>query len=421
MPLPFELLQVTAAYSNAVLVAIMPHVSGFAQKLGLPIPQPINESQVANFRCSPRTDHIGGRVTLTNGCRFIFDDGGIRSYESAHSFYSVQDPSAVPQFFGTVNLSEPDAVDRAHEALQRLGYSDALLSTDRTPQVIPPPVVKGNEVPRYRIRWFDPTRGHDPNNPPLSAECEVNATTGEIEMLNILNPGAWRPAPEISVHPPVVGGNPATVYGNGRKIYPVSETYSNAFLTAILPQCTAYAKAIGYPLNHSLTLRDVIGEKNVCGLVDNDPMASVNLKNGVHFDYRHGQVIAFYAPDVMELPGRENPHSPLEFEKFQAQFFGPINLTQDEAVALVRQTVENLGYSQQVLHIEKKPRVWGPNWWGTNHIARCSMQWKDTEREMIQVQAEVDLATKSVKSLYINDHANTDIWRTPPHIDVPPN
>jgi hypothetical protein len=37
----FEIFQITVSYSNAVLVAIMPHISNFAKALDLPIPQPV--------------------------------------------------------------------------------------------------------------------------------------------------------------------------------------------------------------------------------------------------------------------------------------------------------------------------------------------------------------------------------------------
>ncbi len=422
MPLPFEIIQVTAAYSNAVLVAIMPHVSDFAKKLDLPIPQPVIESQVENFRCSSRSDHVGGRVVLTNGCQFVFDYGGIRAYESPHSYYALQDPNLIPRFYGPVKLSEAEAVQIAHQAIKKLGYSDEILSADMPPQVTTPPYTKSNYVPRYRIRWVDPTRGSGgPAHLPPSIEFEVNATTGEIEMLNISNPNTWKSTPQIGVHPRTIGKSPETTYRGGRKIYPVSETYSNALLAAILPQFSAYARTMGFSGGHAIALNDIDRAKSMCGLVDNDPMATVNLKNGTRFDYRHGQVVAYYAPDVMDLPGRDHPRSPVELEKFRAKFYGRINLTQKESVDLVRQAIRNLGYSEKILHTDEVPVAWGPSWWGTNQIARCSMQWRDATEETIRVQAEVDMNTKSIKSLFINDHANINIWRIPPRIDTPLN
>jgi hypothetical protein len=420
MPLPFEILQVTAAYSNAVLLAIMPHVADFAKKLELPISQPVNASQVAYFRCSPRSDHVGGRLVLTNGYEFVFDNGGIRSYESPLSYYSLQDPNLIPKLFGPVKLTEELAVRIAHNAIKKLGYTDEMLSAGSPPQITPPPLVRKNYVPRYRIRWLDPTRGGGgPGNLPTSAEFEVDATTGQIQMLKILSPNTWQDDPKVDIHPPAIGKSPETIYRGGRKMYPVSQAFSNAFLTAIISQCNAYVQSGDFQPKFLVTASEVNKSSYICSLVDNDPMASFNLKNGAHFDYRHGQVIGFYAPDVMELPGREWPYPIQERERFQKKFYGPINMTTNEVVVLVRKTIQKLGYSETTLHVDEPPSMWGPSWWGTNQIARCTVQWHEPNEGAIQVQAEVDLTTKTVKSLYINDHANTKIWRSPPDIGIP--
>ena len=41
-----EIIRITADYSNAVLVAVLPYVSDFAQKLDLPVPHPITTAHV---------------------------------------------------------------------------------------------------------------------------------------------------------------------------------------------------------------------------------------------------------------------------------------------------------------------------------------------------------------------------------------
>ncbi len=403
-----------------MLVAIMPHVSDFAKKLNLPIPQPVTISQTRRFNCFPRSDHIGGRLILTNGGAFIFDHGRVESFESPRSYFNLQNPDLIPKFYGPVKISESQALQVAHDAIKKLGYTDAMLSADRPPQTTLPERVGTNYIARYRFRWTDPTRGFNPNNPPPSIEFEVDATTGQIQMLNISNPNTWHRDLNVDVHPPIIGEGPASVpVGPGRKIYPVSQAYSNAFLAAILMQCSQYVKTAGFPVHLPIALKDINMASYVCGLVDGDPMAAFDLKSGAHFDYRHGQVIAFYSSDVMELPGREIPHSPPDYEKFQAGFFGPINMTTDDAVALVRQTAQNLGYSQKNLRIDEPPRIGGPNWWGTNRIARCFIVWRDANDRATRANAEVDMANKTLKSFYINDHANTNIWREPPKVGVP--
>jgi len=94
-------------------------------------------------------------------------------------------------------------------------------------------------------------------------------------------------------------------------------------------------------------------------------------------------------------------------------------MTTNEAIALVRQTLRNLGYSEKMLCVDGQPRIYGPDWWGTNRIARCFIEWSESIDPPTWVNAEVDVAKKTLKSLYINDYAITNIWRNPPKINVP--
>jgi hypothetical protein len=396
----------------------MPYVADFAKSLALPIPQPVTISQVKRFNCSPRTDLFGGKVILTNGYEFAFLHGRVEMFRNPRSFYELQEPRLVPKFFGPVKLNEQEAIQAARDAVRKLGYDERLLFTDRKPQVKPPPRFGRNYVPRYRLHWTDPTRG-DPANPPRTVEFEVDATTGQIQTMYLF--GWWdtfRPDPKVNVHPPVIGEGPKTEYVGGRVMVPVSQAYSNAFLAAILPQCAQYAKTAGFSLRVPILTNDVDMASYSLGLVDGDPRAFLDLKTGERFIYGHGQVIAFYSSDVMTLPGRENPRFPA-YEKFQARFYGRINMTTNQAAALVRETVKRLGYSPQVLHMDERPHFGGPNRWGTNWVARCFVWWEEPRQGATRVNAEVDLATKTIKSLYINDHANTNIWREPPKVAVP--
>jgi hypothetical protein len=199
---------------------------------------------------------------------------------------------------------------------------------------------------------------------------------------------------------------------------PVSPAYSNAFLVAILPQCADYARTAGFAVRLPITTNDVDTRTYSLGLIEGDPCAFLDLKTGARFVYSHGQVISFYSSDVMQLPGRDAPLFPA-YEKFQAQFYGRINMTSNQAVALVRETVKRLGYSEKVLHLDEPPRLNGPNRWGTNWVARCILVWQEPNQGPFRAVAEVDMATKTLKSLYINDRVNRNIWRTPPKIGVP--
>jgi len=85
-----QLIHITATYSNALLVAILPHVSDFSKKLELPIPQPITVAQVRRFNLNPYNGHLSGSVVLTNRYWFAFDEGGyVVSFRSPDNFFTT--------------------------------------------------------------------------------------------------------------------------------------------------------------------------------------------------------------------------------------------------------------------------------------------------------------------------------------------
>lgn len=408
----WDILQVTAEYSNAVLVAVLPYVSDFSARIQLPVPQPVAISQVAHFECSSRSDHIGGRVVLTNGCEFTFDRGRIALYRSPRCYFHLQDPDRIPAFYGTVKLNQTQAVQIASVAISKLGYSEASLYADRKPEVTPPLRIGTNYVARYLVRWTDPNVRRNPQSAITSIEFEVDATTGEIDMMSMPNTNTWRPPPKVDVHPPVVGKAPETTLRGGRTIVPVSQAYSNAFLIAILPELSSFAKNAGFVIPKPLTTNQVNLPRLVCGLVDDDPIAVVYLTNGSRFNYNHGLVTAFYASDACLIPGDKDGNV--------ADYFGKDNMTKIEAVSLVRKAIQQLGYSNKILLTDATADVVPPQKYGANLFARYFLSWREPDEGAYRVAAEVDATTKTLKSLYINDHANTNIWREPPKINVSP-
>ena len=421
MRVPFELLQVTAEYSNAVLVAIMPYVSDFAHRLELPIPQPITVAEVSKFGCSPRSDHIGGRVFLTNGYSFTFDRGAVRLFSSPSNYFGMQDPARVPEFYAPVKLRQDEAVGIARGALRRLGYTEAILHFDAPPKVTPPLRSEGKHVARYLVSWLDPLpegvkptaggifRGH-------SAEVEVDATTGKIHMLSIAGKDARRPDPKISVRPPVLAGPPQSQPTGGTRITAVSPAYARAFLAAILPQLTDYVKKTGVEVKVPITLDDVDLASYSCGLVRNDPSPIVYLKSGDRFVYCHGQVVEFEAHDSIEWSAPNQPYQ----DKPHQKFYGPINVSTEQALAVARKALDELGYPSQIPRLRKPPQwIVPPRKEGTNYFARYFFTWPVPGGEFEDARAEVDGSSGKLKSLYVDDRTHTNIWRSPPSIDVP--
>ena len=414
--MPFEIIQVTAAYSNAVLVAIMPHVSNFAKALDLPIPQPVTITQVQKFGCSPRADHVGGRVVLTNNYSFTFDLGAVVLYRSPHSYYSLQDPDRLPEFYGPVKVKKDEAVKIARSALKRLGYTDAELHLDVPTKVTPPKRNEGKMIARYLVEWIDPNQVSPGGIPLERTAVEVDASSGRIEMLGIQTKQARRPDPKIDVHPPVLASQPKSQLIGGTKVYHVSEAYSRAFLLAILPQLSAYVERAGVDVKIPITTNDVDIAHYDCGFVEGFPRASVYLKAGDRFWYEHGQVTAFDARDAYRRP---EPNS-FSDDKPSARFYGAVNVSPNEAMSVARRAVDQLGWTAHVRELRKQPEVVPPRREGTNYFARYFFNWWPNKEDMQIAVAEVDATTKKLKSLYINSRANPQIWREPPKIDVPP-
>ena len=87
IPEVFGYFQVTAGYSNAVLIAILPYVSDFAKKMELPIPLPLTMAQVQQFGCDPHIGEVGGAVTLTNGYEIWFAQGYVQELRKPSSLF----------------------------------------------------------------------------------------------------------------------------------------------------------------------------------------------------------------------------------------------------------------------------------------------------------------------------------------------
>jgi len=81
MPLP-TLIHITATYSNAVLVAILPHLSDCAKSLDLPMSNPITMSEVDDFAPPVYTDVASGAVWLTNHDWFAFTEGCVDGFRT---------------------------------------------------------------------------------------------------------------------------------------------------------------------------------------------------------------------------------------------------------------------------------------------------------------------------------------------------
>ena len=405
-----ELVQITAQYSNAVLVAILPYVSDFAQRLNLPTAAPVMPAQVLSFRCDPRKGEIGGLITLTNAGAFAFLEGRICSYRSPKSYFSLQDPELIPKFFGPVRVKEKEARETACGVIEKLGYTADMFRADLKPKVTMPERMGSNYIARYRFQWLDPAWQR--NKPitgvvPALLDVEVDASTGQIQMVSIASLASRRPSPKVDVVPPLMNVAQPERHQQlvgGMKTLPVSAAYSVAFLNAILPQLSDFAVKVRLSLSLPITTNDIDLAHYHCRMLAGLPIAQVVLKNGDRFNYEHGHITAFYAHDAY----RKFPENGrLE------DFSGKANMTTNEAIALCEHAIKDLGYTAKL----PKAVLGTVTRLGGKEITRYVFYWWKKGENAEFASFEVDMESKAIKSVYLDD---ASLWRDAPKIDVPP-
>src|SRR6266511_55810 len=226
-----EFIQVTAQYSNAVLVAILPFISEFLKKAELPVPTPITQEHISEFRCWPVKGDVGGVVVLTNGLWIWYHYGYVKGFRTPRSYYNRQDPEDIPRFYGAMNLNKDEALQLARYYIQKLGYSLKETFADQEPEIDLPPQIGTNIVPHYRFQWKDPVFGG------TAVKVEVDAGTKTIQEMQFSSPFFRRASPRIPVEPKFRNPRPE-----------VSLSRSNELGAATLPKLSAFANKLDLPV-----------------------------------------------------------------------------------------------------------------------------------------------------------------------------
>jgi hypothetical protein len=202
-----ELIHMTATYSNAMLVAILPHISDFSKKLDLPIVQPIAASQVQEFRPSNVKDLVGGGLMLTNGYWFAFNNGCVNGFRSPDNAFTDQDPAANwPKYaYGKDNMTTNEAIALARGSLIRLGYTPELLGCDRSPTSFTGPydTKDGHHVPHCQIRWerYPHPKSSEEQAGNDFVTVEINMDKKTVTGLSIASRKIWKSGPKVDVEP----------------------------------------------------------------------------------------------------------------------------------------------------------------------------------------------------------------------------
>lgn len=68
------------------------------------------------------------------------------------------------------------------------------------------------------------------------------------------------------------------------------------------------------------------------------------------------------------------PNSPFR-DKPAEKSFGPVKVTEKEALAVVVKAISQLGYSAKIPELRKRPEIVPPRQHGTNYLARHFINW----------------------------------------------
>jgi hypothetical protein len=391
-----ELVQITAQYSNAVLVAIMPHISNFAGDLNLPITRPVAPAHVASFRCDPRKDHIGGVVTLTNNSQFTFLDGRVCVYRSPDSYFSSQTVEAIPEFFGRVVVKEKEALAITRRVVDSLGYTDLIPELKQKPVVTLPEQIGTNHIARYRLRWIDKrfaaSSSRGAGFMPAVLDVEVNASQPRIEMFSMVAPQTTRPSPKVDIVPPSLRRKPeATASANAPRLTWPTNAFTQSLLHTLLPEMSDYVSKARLDISLPLTIHDVDLSRSLCVTNDGDIHMQLYLRNGDRFNYSFGHVRAFYSHDAFyRFPELGDPE----------KFLGKAAMTTNQAIKLAKEIVKNLGCREK-MELSFAPPTYIPQ----RDFTRFFVQFSAVKNGAELASLEIDLVKKSAASIYISDPA----------------
>ena len=184
-------IQVTAQYSNAVLVAVLPYFTDVAKKLDLPVPIPITQADIAKVDIWPGPGAPGTSILLKNNWSFGFLQGYVYVVQNTHDKVLFdREPT-----YGPIKITAADAVKTARDTLKRLGIAPEDVFSDFEPKVTPPNQIGTNVTYPYQIEWLDEWGSR-------TVDIRVDPHTGKIERFYIHHFNLERPSPKIDVVPP---------------------------------------------------------------------------------------------------------------------------------------------------------------------------------------------------------------------------
>jgi hypothetical protein len=339
-------------------------IGDFATKVDLPEKAP-SPADIRQFSPDP-SGKVEAWFTFRTGNTYWFEKGHVSAFRSAENYFELQDSKCIPAFYGRLEITQEEAVAVARHAVQKLGYSHEEAYTDLSPDVIGPPQVGTNVVPRFLIKWAIP------NQPGYSVIAEVNGSTKKIEKLELLARGFARKPPSV---PGLVASPPQP---------PETHTNDPTEVKPMLLEIRRLIRLLRLPVPEPRDLDDVA--ESASHLEHFEADASIRLKGGFVFKLRRGTAVGFTAPDSFFFA-----NSPIRTKDFA----GPVHLTDEQAVVLARRAITGLGQS---ISISRPPEIRQPYGGARDIVPRRLIEWATGDTLAI---VEVDMESGALKYLLV--------------------
>jgi hypothetical protein len=200
---------VTAAYSNAVLSAIMPHISDYAKQLDLPIPLPITQSQISHAGIDNRLGRVGAGIWLTNNYWFMFSFGTVISFRlNTNNPFLEQNPTGnwSKYAYGEINMTKGEAIQLARDSIGKLGYNVKELNADVPPTTFTGPYTlpNGHQVPYCEFTWDVKAHSKETVKTAHYYEFQVDMDRKHLIAMSLIGERFWTTNPPLSVKPILV-------------------------------------------------------------------------------------------------------------------------------------------------------------------------------------------------------------------------
>lgn len=187
---------VNPEYARQLIPMMFKAIDEYAQKLSLPVSQPLTTNNVARVEIHDNEGWPHAEITLTNGWRFIYRHTMVNGYYAPDNFFSSDDRKIhIRDFDGKWNLTTNQAIEIVRKAIAKLDYPTNHIHIEDAKTFIYAASVAKEHIPRLNFQWY-----YEPNDDLQSRlEAEVNMDNGKLESLYYDDKAYWNSRPPIDV------------------------------------------------------------------------------------------------------------------------------------------------------------------------------------------------------------------------------